>query len=35
MDMEKCFGVMEVIIKVNGKMGYNMGKGNCMYLGRD
>lgn len=32
--MARCTGPMEVIIRANGKMGYKMGKGNCMSLGR-
>lgn len=32
MDMGKCFGVMEVFIKANGKMEFNMDKVSYMFL---
>lgn len=35
MDMAKCTGVMEVIIKANGKMEFNMVKDKFMCLDKD
>lgn len=33
--MDKCFGMMEAIIKDNGRMGFSMDKDKFMYLDKD
>lgn len=35
MDMEKCFGQMEIFIEAGGKRDFNMGKANYLFRNRD